>query len=110
MRFIVSSIVMVGWLVVVPGKLKAQLSTADSTARANAIHNTIQQYHSFLSPVSALYNGPQYIDYTGRLRAGHPFFQSVEYNPGTIWYDDVMYEKIPLKYDIVKNNIIIKDL
>ncbi|MCW3087069.1 MAG: hypothetical protein JWQ78_455 [Sediminibacterium sp.] len=92
------------------GKLQAQLSASDSIARATSIYHSIRQYHAFLAPASALYNGPQYVEYTHTLRVGHPFFQSPDFSEGTILYDNILYEKVPLKYDLVKNKVVIPDV
>ena len=87
----------------------AQLSANDSTVHAEAVHNTIQQYHQFISNVAPLYNGPQYEEYDTRIQMGHPYFQSPGFNPASIMYDHILYESIPLKYDLVKNEVVIKD-
>jgi hypothetical protein len=92
------------------GKLNAQMPGIDSSIRARAINNTISQYHAFFSPSSALYNGPQYVEYSHTLQSGHPFFQSPDLNIGSIVYDNILYEKVPFQFDLVKNTIVISNL
>lgn len=87
----------------------AQLSANDSSVHAGAVQFTIKQYHQFISNVAPLYNGPQYVEYDTRIHMGHPYFQSPGFNPASIMYDDILYEGIPLKYDLVKNEVVIKD-
>ena len=93
-----------------PLRLLAQLSANDSAMHTAAVYNTIRQYHQFISNMAPLYNGPQYVEYDTRIHEGfHPFFQSAGFNPASIMYDHILYEKVPLKYDLVKNELVIKD-
>jgi hypothetical protein len=67
-------------------------------------------YKQFLFPEKTLYTGRQYVDYRPVLdKGGHPYFQSPEFLEGSILYDGMLYENVPLQYDIVKNMVITWD-
>jgi len=88
----------------------AQLSPNDSAVRAAAISNTIEQYHQFIKIGAPLYNGPQYVEYVLNINVGHPFFLTANYDDkGSILYDGIFYKDVPLKHDLVKNEVITKD-
>ncbi len=89
--------------------VSAQAPAADSAIRAAAIANTIGQYHHFMAVPAALYNGPEYKEYYHTIQQGHPFFASVDFVSGVIMYDNIRYENVPLKFDLVKNEILTKD-
>jgi hypothetical protein len=91
-------------------ELKAQSAIGDSALRREAINHAVQQYQQFFTPVLSIYNGPQYVDYMGSLRGGQPFFLSTEFAKGSIVYDNTLYDNIQLKYDLVKNAVVINDL
>lgn len=91
-------------------KPMAQLSPNDSAVRAAAITNTIEQYHQFIKTGAPLYNGPQYVDYVLNIQAGHPFFLTTNYDDkGSVLYDGIFYKDVPLKHELVKGEVIIKD-
>lgn len=69
----------------------------------------IQQYHRFLSHERALYNGVEYVPYSTKQYNAHPFYQTEEFQKGSIFYDGVLYKDIPLQYDIIKTALIIFD-
>ena len=69
----------------------------------------IQLYHQFLLREKNLYNGREYIPYTTTLANAHPYFQSADFVKGSIFYDGVLYEEVPLQYDIIKNVLVIQD-
>ena len=96
-------------LIGLPATVCAQLPASDTAIRSAAIANAIQQYHRFTTQPAALYNGPEYMEYFATLKEGQPFFTSVDFVKGTILYDNILYEGIPLKFDLVKNEVVTKD-
>lgn len=93
-----------------PLGISAQVQVKDTTIRSAAIANAIRQYHELVLPPSALYNGPEYVDYFKSLKEGQPFFFSTDFdNTGSVMYGDILYEAIPLKFDLVKDQLVTKD-
>lgn len=87
----------------------AQLSSIDSSAYTASLQHAIQLYHQFTAPSSALYNGREYVEYAANLKKGSPYFQSTSFTKGSIVYDDILYENVPLLYDMVLNRVVISD-
>jgi len=55
-----------------------------------------------------LYNGPEYVNYVRRYVKGHQFFGTDELQPATIDYDGATYPGIPLRYDLVRGQAVLK--
>lgn len=55
-----------------------------------------------------LYNGPEYVNYVRRYVKGHQFFGTNELRLATIDYDGATYPDIPLRYDLVRGQVILK--
>lgn len=68
----------------------------------------IELYKDSLKQNLRLYNGSEYVRY-GHGFIGFPFFEADDYVPGSIYYDGVLYKNIPIMYDLVEDEIIIKD-
>ena len=85
----------------------AQSTAVDSSRRAAAIHSTAREYQRFISTAAPLYSGPQYVEYYQQINEGHPFFLNIDFNTGSVRYDNILYEKVPLKYDIIQNKIVL---
>ncbi len=82
---------------------------SDTAIRSAAIANALLQYKQFTKPPTALYNGQQYIDYVLTLQEGQPFFGSADYDSGVVMYDHLLYEGLPLKFDLVLNELVTID-
>lgn len=87
----------------------AQTHARDSIMRAAAINNISREYQRFISTAAPLYSGPQYVEYYLLITIGHPFFLNSNFNTGSVRFDDILYENIKLKYDILENKIVVKD-
>ena len=90
-------------------KLSAQQPANDSSIRASAIAHAVQQYQAYISFAAPLYAGPQYNDYYLKIQEGHPFFLNTFFHYGSVVYDHMLYENIPIKYDLVQNRVVIQD-
>lgn len=91
-------------------QLSAQsVPPTDTAVLSAAIRNSGLQYQHFISKAAPLYSGPEYVEYDGRLNEGHPFLLSSSFVKGTIVYDNVSYENVPLKYDLVSNRFVLND-
>lgn len=87
----------------------AQSPAPDTAIRVAAVNNAIQVYHRYVGYSTALYNGREYLEYYHTLHEGHPFFAATQFGDGVIMYDNVLYEKVSLKYDLVRNEVLIRE-
>lgn len=55
-----------------------------------------------------LYNGSEYIDYDHRI-TGNPFFASSYFADGDLVYDGILYTDVQLFYDILHDDVVIKN-
>ena len=90
-------------------RIHAQPSRKDSLLIDSAYAGALHGYHAYLTPEAGLYRGAQYVKYTDKLREGHPYFDENRMHKGTIAYNGILYEDIPLIYDLVKELLIIND-
>ena len=85
------------------------LSQTAETDNATAIANAISMYHRSLQPETGLYNGVEYIDYAYTIEEGSPFFISAQFLTGSVVYNNMLYEDVPLLYDIIRGEVVISD-
>ncbi len=74
------------------------------------IKNTVSLYFKSLGEQSGIYRGPGYIGYPYAIINGHQFFESPNFAQGTIFYDGMLYQNIPMWYDLVKDQVVIQTL
>jgi hypothetical protein len=86
----------------------AQTAQRDSAVRDSAYAVALREYHAFVNPDIELYRGPLYIEYAYTIKDGNPYFDE-SIIKGTIIYNGLLYTNIPLLYDEVQDNVVIKD-
>jgi len=91
------------------GQLLAQPTPSDSSTRTAAVQHVRRQYQQFMATAAPLYSGPQYVEYDQRLDRGQPFFLTAAFQQGSIRYDHILYENIPLKFDQVQSRLVLTD-
>ena len=69
--------------------------------------NTMAIYHQSFGNQSALYNGSKYGEYLFRFSGGHPFFNSPDPVAGSVIYDGIRYDSIFMRYDEIKDVLVI---
>lgn len=69
-------------------------------------NNTIERYYNSLDVQAGLYNGSEYIVYVSLLKDGHPYLDTTTLTIGTVLYDGMVYNNVPMLYDIVKDELI----
>ncbi|SDL69989.1 hypothetical protein SAMN05421813_101266 [Daejeonella rubra] len=74
------------------------------------IKNTVSLYYKSLGEQSGIYRGTGYIGYPYQVSNGHQFFESPDFSKGTIFYDGMLYQDIPMWYDLVKDQIVVQSL
>jgi len=85
--------------------------TQASSQAPSALQDTIQMqtgsFQEAITPESPLYNGAEHIDYHPRT-IGIPYFESLDWINGTIYSDGIVYKNVPMKYDLVKDRVVIR--
>ncbi len=87
--------------------VSAQSQQNDTSFTPISINNAIEVYHQMINKASGLYNGTQYGNYFFSFEEGSPYFGVKDSVPGSILYDGVLYRNILMKYDEVKDVIVI---
>jgi hypothetical protein len=67
-----------------------------------------QHYTRARGAESRLYNGPEYVDYVKRHINGHQFLGPNELQLATVEYGGAIYERVPLRYDLVKDKLVVQ--
>jgi len=65
-------------------------------------------YSNSLAEQSGIYRGVGYTGFPLRLKNGHQFFETTDPVNGSVYYDGMLYKDIPMWYDLVKNQLIVK--
>lgn len=97
-------------LLALPGhraRAQAAASPADSGARATTASRLTQRYAASRGYEARLYDGPEYVAYVKSYVQGHPFFESAAARPATIVYDGATYPNVPLRYDLVRGQLVL---
>ena len=80
----------------------------DSLLQAAAVNQAIASYQHTIGENLHLYNGAEYLQ-VGHGVKGSPFFASDSMLPASIVYDGRLYQAVPVWYDLVTDNLIIKN-
>jgi hypothetical protein len=88
---------------------QAQPTTKDSQLSDSAYSDALQLYHAYMTPEPALYRGNRYVDYAYRIQEGQPFFVSGDMRTGTVTYNGIIYDHVPMIYDLVLGIVVIND-
>jgi hypothetical protein len=87
----------------------AQLSAPDSNYYRSAVSTAINLYNRSSGDQSGLFNGMLYPGYPFLFKSGSPFFDSSRLDTGSVIYEGLLYEKLPLIYENLKDLVIIND-
>lgn len=90
-------------------RASAQKLETDTTTYSNGINDAVSLYHAFTFPSPGLYNGSQYMEYAYTLKEGSPFFIFENFIAGSVFYNGILYEHVPMLYDVLKGEVIIHD-
>ena len=82
--------------------LNAQQSFDSSFADAAAV------YTKAIGANAHLYASGEYVDYDHTM-TGNPYFASLYFTNGSIVYDDIPYNDVKIIYDILNDDIVIKN-
>jgi hypothetical protein len=74
--------------------------------RKQAIQNLIGLYYQSLDAQAEIYNAPLYERHIPAFTSGHPFFFADSFSVGSIGYNGLVYEDVPILYDIVRDELV----
>ncbi len=83
----------------------AQQPVTDSAIYRQSVSAARAQYMQQMGANSFLYNGTAYERYWNGV-TGIPFFLQETFQEGTLLYDGTYYESVPLKYDMLRDEVI----
>jgi hypothetical protein len=84
----------------------AQYLQADSLMLAKSIESSQLQFQKSLNVLAPIYNGTSYIHYWNKV-LGHPYFGQEQQQNASICFKEYTYIDVPLKFDLVKYQIVI---
>jgi hypothetical protein len=85
-----------------------QAPLQDSALQEQATNNVIVLYKNAMKENLRLYNGREYL-YSGHNAKGFPYFKSNDILNGTVMYDENIYTNVPMYYDLVNDELVIRD-
>ena len=77
----------------------------DSSVLSTQIGNAVNFYTKYIGENSGIYNGSEYVAYDFHIQ-GHQYYEWNNPQPSSVKYDGIFYEKVPLAYDIVRDEVI----
>jgi len=87
--------------------ISAQNTVSENSFYLQTLTNARVLYHQSFGGQSALYNGKEYEDYFFGFEKGQPFFYSAQPGMGSIIYDGVRYDSILMRYDEIKDAVVV---
>ncbi|HVW12978.1 MAG TPA: hypothetical protein VHB54_04100 [Mucilaginibacter sp.] len=86
----------------------AQEAQSDSTFLKNALAQTVSNFNTSMGEQARLYNGHEYLPYDRAIQGNAlypPAASSLE--PGEVNYEGFLYKKVPMMYDIYKDEVVV---
>ena len=87
----------------------SQLRVADSATYPLAAQQAIATFQQAVSVQKEIYTGPEHFGYLPTIE-GLPYLFTKEWLPGAVVYDGILYPDVRLKYDVVKDKLVLKRL
>lgn len=72
------------------------------------VRNAASVYFQSLGEQSGIYRGAEYTGFPYKLNNGHQYFETQFPVKGSVYYDGILYNDIPMWYDLVKNQVIVQ--
>ena len=85
----------------------AQPQVPDTGFLSAAAQAAVATYQQALPVEKEIYNGPEHIAYLPTIE-GVAYFDSKDWQTGTVVYDGIQYENLMLLYDLVKDKLVLK--
>ena len=87
----------------------AQINTPDTLFVNAAIDQAKNIYEQTTKSYSRLYNGKEYIEFKKTMpEVGILFFNSEEWEEGSVLYDGELYEHVSMRYDLLEEKLIVE--
>ena len=71
-----------------------------------SLRTVIAVHDEMLGENIHLYNGPENAGYN-HLSIGNPYYLADVVQPGSVFYDGILYRQVPMLYDLVQDNVVI---
>ena len=84
-------------------------SAVDSALYNSSISAAIAVYHHETYEQASIFKGPQYLRYPFPIKEGHPYFLSDNPVTGSLTYEDIVYDSVPLLYDEISDQLVTTD-
>lgn len=92
--------------IVISKKTLAQVVNRDSSSQQNAFDKAVTFYHSSVGKQADIFNGIEY-HLHDPLAKGNAYFLDVNsFTPGSVYYDDVYYDDVPMLYDLNTDQVV----
>jgi hypothetical protein len=72
------------------------------------VRNAASVYFQSLGEQSGVYRGTEYTGYPFQIKVGHQFFESEAISYGSVFYDGILYENVPMRFDIIKDQLVVR--
>lgn len=82
---------------------------SDNPVHAPAAEKLRTLYLKNMDTQRGLYNGPEYEPYLRSIKGSPNFLDKTEWRRGNVVYDHSLFINIPLKYDLVKDQLVVLD-
>ena len=96
----------VSFFLLVAQTLQAQEYPADSAFTGSSLKYATYVYHTQRGEESAIFNGIIHEEYSASI-GGHAYFQSPDWQKGSVMYGNILYEDLEMKYDLFKDQLIV---
>lgn len=104
MRIIILCLFVLSWM---SGRSYGQMAALDSDPPGNVPSSPLLLYQAATKSDQNLYNGRAYYIYDAREEE-FQFYVDRKFEKGTVFYDGQRYDSIPMMYDLVRDELIIK--
>jgi len=81
----------------------------DTSFRNQAVNHLIQLYYQAVGHQAELYTSPVYDQYLPPITEGSPYFLTDSFSLGTIAYSGLIYQQVPLLYDMVRDEVVLRN-
>ena len=106
MQYLIKSIITFFILFQCFSTASGQTTTSDSLTNRKIKDRLIAYYHAELKEQSPLYNGPAYDEYPRNIK-GTAFLNADAWAKGSVYYDGVLFNNVPMRYDIFKDLVVV---
>ncbi len=103
----IAAIIVGLWVLLRSVSVSAQSAPpADSSDYKLAVSHTVSQYYARAGDQATLYNGSVYPYFRFPFASGSPFFLLDTFTSGTVTYDSIRFDGVPLLYDDLREFLV----